>query len=61
MAGHSRLKNGVASLAYAPAIHVFKAASQQGVDARRKAGHDAELIDVTQLSRQSFRSAGLQS
>jgi hypothetical protein len=23
MAGHSRSKNGVASLAYAPAIHVF--------------------------------------
>ena len=43
MAGHSRLKNGVASLAYAPAIHVFKAAFQQGVDAPRKAGHDAEI------------------
>jgi hypothetical protein len=24
MAGHSRLKNGVASLAYVPAIHVFE-------------------------------------
>jgi hypothetical protein len=31
MAGHSRPKNGVASLAYIPAIHV---------DARHKAGHD---------------------
>ncbi len=62
MAGHSRLKNGVASLAYAPAIHVFKAAFQQGVDAPRKAGHDAE-IDwcYAKQSRQSFRSAGLQS
>jgi len=26
MAGHSRSKNGVASLAYVPAIHVFPAA-----------------------------------
>jgi len=55
MAGHSRLKNGVAEpviglaegetrwLAYAPAIHVFKAAFQQGVDARHKAGHDGEI------------------
>jgi hypothetical protein len=25
MAGHSRSKNGVASLAYVPAIHVFAA------------------------------------
>jgi hypothetical protein len=24
MAGHSRLKDGVASLAYVPAIHVFE-------------------------------------
>jgi hypothetical protein len=28
MAGHSRSKNGVASLAYVPAIHVFIAASK---------------------------------
>jgi len=27
MAGHSRPKNGVASLAYVPAIHVFSVAS----------------------------------
>jgi hypothetical protein len=27
MAGHSRSKNGVASLAYVPAIHVFHAAN----------------------------------
>jgi hypothetical protein len=40
MAGHSRSKNGVASLAYVPAIHVFDVL--QGVDARHKAGHDAE-------------------
>ena len=40
MAGHSRSKNGVASLAYVPAIHVFLLTIQQGVDARHKAGHD---------------------
>jgi hypothetical protein len=28
MAGHSRSKNGVASLAFVPAIHVFFAATQ---------------------------------
>jgi hypothetical protein len=36
MAGDSRSKNGVASLAYVPAIHVFRL--KQGVDARHKAG-----------------------
>jgi hypothetical protein len=40
MAGHSRSKNGVASLAYVPAIHVFFAEQQQDVDARDKPGHD---------------------
>jgi hypothetical protein len=38
MAGHSRSKNGVASLAYVPAIHVF-AAPKKDVDARIR-GHD---------------------
>ena len=38
MAGHSRSKNGVASFAYVPAIHVF-AAHQEDVDARIR-GHD---------------------
>jgi hypothetical protein len=38
MAGHSRSKNGVASLAYVPAIHVF-AQAKQDVDARIR-GHD---------------------
>jgi len=38
MAGHSRSKDGVASLAYVPAIHVF--AYGKDVDARHKAGHD---------------------
>jgi len=40
MAGHSRPKDGVASLAYGPAIHVLPC--NQGVDARHKAGHDVE-------------------
>src|ERR1700733_13628390 len=39
MAGHSRSKNGVASLASVPAIHVL--ASKEDVDARHEAGHDA--------------------
>ena len=39
MAGHSRPKDGVASLAYVPAIHAFLVA-KQGVDARDKRGHD---------------------
>jgi hypothetical protein len=43
MAGHSRSKNGVASLAYVPAIHVFLCG--QDVDARHKAGHDANVIN----------------
>jgi hypothetical protein len=38
MAGHSRSKNGVASLAYVPAIHAFSCG--QDVDARHEAGHD---------------------
>ena len=42
MAGHSRSKNGVASLAYVPAIHVFGASECcKDVDARDKPGHDA--------------------
>jgi len=40
MAGHSRSKNGVASLAYVPAIHVFVQLGGQDVDGRDKAGHD---------------------
>jgi hypothetical protein len=39
MAGHSRSKNGVASLAYVPAIHALL--RSQDVDARHKAGHDS--------------------
>jgi hypothetical protein len=40
MAGHSRSKNGVASLAYVPAIHALLFGKD--VDARHKAGHDDE-------------------
>jgi hypothetical protein len=45
MAGHSRSKNGVASLAYVPAIHVFMGI-EQDVDARHKAGHDESLPTI---------------
>jgi len=38
MLGHSRSKNGVASLAYVPGIHVF---AFSDVDGRDKPGHDA--------------------
>jgi hypothetical protein len=40
MAGHSRPKDGVASLAYLPAIHALLCS--QGLDARDKRGHDGE-------------------
>jgi len=39
-AWRSRSNNGVASLAYVPAIQVFLARRLQDVDARHKAGHD---------------------
>jgi hypothetical protein len=38
MPGPSRSKNGVASLAYVPGIHVFT--RQSDVDGRDKPGHD---------------------
>ena len=40
MAGHSCLKDGVASARLCPAIHVFLAAHREDVDARDKPGHD---------------------
>jgi len=40
MPGHSRSKNGVASLAYVPGIHDFLFATLQDVDGRDKPGHD---------------------
>jgi DNA replication and repair protein RecF len=49
MAGHSRSKNGVASLAYVPAIHVFLVFfTKQDVDARHKAGHDDGEVSARQ-------------
>ena len=41
MAGHSRSKNGVPSVAYVPAIHVL-IPKKEDVDARHKAGHDSD-------------------
>ena len=41
MPGHSRSKNGVASLAYEPGIHGLQAMpSHKDVDGRDKPGHD---------------------
>jgi hypothetical protein len=40
MPGHSRSKNGVASLAYDPGIHDFSSPKKQDVDGRDKPGHD---------------------
>jgi hypothetical protein len=40
MAGHSRLKDGVASARLCPAIHVSSWQHVQDVDARHEAGHD---------------------
>ena len=55
MAGLSRPKDGVASLAYVPAIHVSTVASPQDVDARNQAGHDeaefAAAVDACTLRR----------
>ena len=42
MAGYSRPKDGVASLAYVPAIHVFRSECSKDVGTRHKAGHDEE-------------------
>jgi hypothetical protein len=38
MAGHSRLKDGVATARLSPAIHVF-GSKREDVDARDKRGH----------------------
>jgi hypothetical protein len=48
MAGRSRPKDGVASLAYVPAIHVFLCS--QDVDARHEAGHDSGKVEPTRLA-----------
>jgi hypothetical protein len=46
MAGHRRSKNGVASLAYVLAIHVFPGVDtfKQDVGARVKPAHDGAMI-----------------
>ena len=54
MAGHSRPKDGVASLAYDPAIHALLC-GKQGVDARDKRGHDGRESSA-QTSMSSFPS-----
>jgi hypothetical protein len=41
MPGHSRSKNGVASLAYVPGIHVF-VKTLQDMDGRDEPGHDGK-------------------
>jgi hypothetical protein len=48
MAGLSRPKDGVASLAYVPAINALLCG--QGVDARHKAGHDVEGLVLNRIS-----------
>jgi hypothetical protein len=40
MPAHSRLKNGVASLACVAGIHVLNAGLNKDVDGRNKSGHD---------------------
>jgi hypothetical protein len=67
MAGHSRPKDGVASLAYVPAIHVLLAAIKKDVDARHKAGHDdpetklqARVLRLRQRGRGGRNSAALE-
>jgi uncharacterized membrane protein len=42
MAGHSRLKNGVAFARLCPAIHVLFPGRKKDVDARNERGHDVE-------------------
>jgi hypothetical protein len=46
MPGRSRFKNGVASLAYVPGIHVLLFAGQ-GLDGRNKSGHDEVIIIIS--------------
>ena len=52
MAGHGRPKDGVASLAYVPAIYAFL--RSQGVDARHKAGHDVRVVLYSAASVRAF-------
>jgi hypothetical protein len=54
MAGHSRSKNGVASLAYFPAIHLLLRSMKEGVDARPKAGHCGGKIGVNHRTSETW-------
>ena len=56
MPGQSRSKNGVASLAYVPGIHVFKCYDKQDVDGRVKPGHDG--IAYVTVSKSLAQPAG---
>ena len=58
MAGHSRPKDGVASLAYVPAIHAFDLIKKQGVDARDKRGHDESTFNAAGNHAQRFEQPG---
>ena len=51
MPGHSRSENGVASLSYVPAIHVFDLVDAQDVDARDKPWHDESEPEVRMIPR----------
>ena len=53
MAGHSRPKDGVAPLAYVPAIHAFLSC-KQGVDTRDKRGHDGGELGKLSCYKMSY-------
>jgi hypothetical protein len=53
MPGHSRLKDGVASLAYVPGTHVFLMRAKD-VDGRDKPGHDGCLGYLADQLSQGF-------
>ena len=56
MPGHSRSKNGVASLAYVPGIHVLSLSSLKDVDGRDKPGHDDRMCQtVARIERSEIR------
>jgi hypothetical protein len=53
MPGRSRPKDGVASLAYVPGIHVLLFA-KQGVDGRDKPGHDVVGSGQAEIALEPF-------
>src|SRR5882724_10079050 len=59
MAGHSRLKDGVASARLCPAIHVLlEPVRKKVVDARHKAGHDEEKQEHQHMTTKLFDLKG---